>query len=175
MEAAVAQLKFPLAVLDFEASSLEQDSYPVECGLAVVAAIDEPMRVWSTLIAPSGTWKMSGHWSAKSAKIHGITHEELTTGTSPMTVADELNARFPDIVWCDGGDYDQYWLDRLYSAANAAPSFELRDVIELFGADTGAYHRFRELLAQSKRLHRAGDDAEQICRTLLQSLCRLPV
>ena len=41
---------WPLAVIDFEASSLDDDSYPVEIGLALWPGPDEPIFGWSTLV-----------------------------------------------------------------------------------------------------------------------------
>ena len=57
----LAMLPWPLTVMDFEASSLEHDSYPVEVGLACWAAPGQPILVWSTLIRPAGEWTRRGH------------------------------------------------------------------------------------------------------------------
>ena len=49
-------MNFPLIVLDFEASSLSDDSYPIEVGVALVLNSDGPIRVWSSLIQPCREW-----------------------------------------------------------------------------------------------------------------------
>lgn len=159
------------AALDFEASSLDQDSYPIECGLALGPAADEPMSVWSTLIAPCPAWTRSGRWSSKSQRVHGIAQQDLSPGLSPRAVATELNARCAAIgtVWCDGGDYDRYWLKRLFDAAGLEPAFVLLDVSQVLLPDD--LRRFTEALAVGKS-HRAGADAERLCSALIREFAR---
>lgn len=43
-------LPYPWCVLDFEASSLEHDGYPIEVGIATVGHPDAEFSSWSTLI-----------------------------------------------------------------------------------------------------------------------------
>jgi hypothetical protein len=42
-------LSWPLYAIDFEASSLEDCSYPIEVGIAVWPACEAPILGWSTL------------------------------------------------------------------------------------------------------------------------------
>lgn len=93
-------LPWPLAVIDFEASSLDEDSYPIEVGLALWPAPDAPILGWSALIHPAGNWVRRGHWSPASAKVHGIRGSDLLAhGRSPERVASALNeALGPDAV-----------------------------------------------------------------------------
>jgi hypothetical protein len=61
--------------LDFEASSLSDDSYPVE-----VAWVFEDGRSQSFLIRPAPTWT---DWDPMAQAIHGITREQLLAEGSP--------------------------------------------------------------------------------------------
>lgn len=166
---------FPLAVLDFEASSLgDERSYPIEAGLAIAAAADPPIRVWSSLIRPAAAWVASGDWSARSAAVHGIAPRDLDMGGSPAEVATALNERAAGIpiIWCDGGEYDAHWLRRLYEAARIRPTFRLCDLSGLFVLDRRRMNRYADALGAAAPAHRAGADAERICAALISSLTR---
>ncbi len=63
-------MKIPFAVLDFEASSLDDDSFPIEVGLAVVDPSTASVAVWSTLIKPAAQWAERGRWSRASEISH---------------------------------------------------------------------------------------------------------
>ena len=110
--------------LDFEASSLSQSSYPIEVGYCNLFL---DVRK-SFLIRPAHIWtRFPGGWSEESAKIHGITIEEIyTDGIDPETVCEELNADLDNsAVFVDGGFYDMFWLQRLYDLTDMEPSFHL--------------------------------------------------
>lgn len=171
--AAVA-LPWPLVVIDFEASALDQDSYPVEVGLARWCGSDTPILGWSVLIAPTADWVRKGRRSAKSARLHGITDEELRIrGVPPRTAADLLDSLVGDgtTAWCDGGDFDRYWLDRLYAAAGREPAFQLGDWLALTDR-AGPEVRSRCAAEREERVvrHRARSDAEMLLATLACSV-----
>ena len=112
-------LPWPLAVIDFEASSLDQDDYPIEVGLALWPAPDDPVFSWSTLIQPAGAWSRLGHWSPKSAKVHGIRGRDLLAMGQPVgLVAAALNNVLGAgaTAWCDGDAYDAHWTATLFKA-----------------------------------------------------------
>ncbi len=130
-------------MIDFEASSLEDDSYPIEVGLAFWPSPEEAMSSWSTLIKPTCDWTRNGHWSPKSAKVHGIRGSDLVaSGQSLDRVAATLNEMLGPgrIAWCDGDAYELYWLGKLFTAANTAPLFRL-----------GAWHHLMTTLGPSQR------------------------
>ena len=158
-------LPFPLATIDFEASSLDDDGYPIEVGVAFWPAPDEVVFGWSALIRPAGVWTRKGHWSAASAKVHGIRGSDLLAhGLDPVPVAAALNAVLgPDgIAWCDGGPYDAHWAGALFKAAGVGPAFALGDWHRLppllgpAGRDRALAHRV------TPSRHRARDDAERL-------------
>ena len=159
-------LPWPLTVIDFEASSLDLDSYPIEVGIACWPAPDEPVFGWSTLIRPAGAWTRQGHWSPASAKVHGIRGSDLVThGHSSERVAAALNEALGPggAAWCDGADYDEHWAGALFKAANIRRTFSLGDWHRL-AAMPGRKARERALvwIGQAKARHRARDDAEQL-------------
>lgn len=165
-------LTYPLAVIDFEASSLgDERSYPIEAGLAIAATADAPVRVWSSLIKPTAGWIAHGDWSARSSEVHGIAPRELGAGGPPAevaTVLNDLTTGIP-IVWCDGGEYDAHWLRRLYDAARIRPTFRLCDLSLAFVLDRRRMNRYAEALGYGAPTHRAGADAERICAALIGS------
>ena len=159
-----------MAVIDFEASSLDQDGYPIEVGLAFWPGPDKPISGWSTLIQPAWDWSRNGHWSPKSARVHGIPGKELLANGQPVDrVAATLNEMLGSgrIAWCDGDEYDIHWTGALFKAANATPVFRL-----------GAWHKLIAMLSPAMRergltwldeapaRHRARDDAEQLLHAL---------
>lgn len=76
--------------LDFEASSLSKQSYPIE-----VAWVFEDGRHRSHLIRPTPEWT---DWSHEAEQIHGISRSLLLTeGHSVHDVANEVVSHSPDI------------------------------------------------------------------------------
>lgn len=111
--------------IDFEASGLDlRNSYPIEVGWCDLDGNGD-----SFLIKPDSEW---WHWDPKAADIHKITYEMINQhGTEPVMVASILNKKFDGtVVYCDGRQYDQFWMGRLYEAAQMAPTFALGDYSE---------------------------------------------
>lgn len=138
--------------LDFEASGLDlNDSYPIEVGYTN-GSIHK-----ATLIKPHSTWT---HWNKDSEAIHGIDRNSLLYGKDVFEVCEQLNIDLlGQNVIVDGGRYDQFWLDRLYQAANMIPTFTLSYVRTMF-------------IEPVK--HRALADAEQIWKAYKTYLNSLP-
>ena len=157
-------------MIDFEASSLDHDSYPIEAGIALWSAPGQPVRGWSALIRPHGEWSRLGHWSPASAKIHGINGADLhAQGLPPAQLAATLNQILAPagIAWCDGGPYDAHWCGALFKAARAAPAFVLGDWGRLAARlGAGPHARARAFLDQAPPRHRARPDAEQLLLAL---------
>lgn len=158
-----------VATLDFEASSLGSSGYPIEVGLSTVT-IDGLVSTWSVLIQSHPSWDVGSGWESKAERVHGISAAALTNGMRPAAVLAHLNMLLVahGEVWCDGGDYDRFWFERLCKAAPLVkPTFALRDLSEL---DMSLDERTSlvELLSTSTPEHRAGADAERLCRALLE-------
>lgn len=162
-----------LATLDFEASSLAMESYPIEVGITVGARIGNDPERWSTLIRPTNEWLTNGEWDQEAQAVHGIAREELGEGLSARLTMEELNARVPAgvIVLCDGGAYDPMWLRRLACAAGVKPAFHLWDVKVAFMLDRRRLNVCTAALAGDQAAHRAGEDSLRLwlaLRTALQ-------
>ncbi|CAH2606161.1 Transcriptional regulator (plasmid) [Rhodovastum atsumiense] len=165
--------------IDFEASSLSTDSYPIE-----VAWVGEDGRGESYLIRPEPDWC---DWSPASQSIHGITrahlqrdgHEAVWVANRLITVLGDPAAR----VYSDVPGHDQMWLDELLAASSSAPRIPLRDVYEAYAAACRPLHAVLagdDLVATARQLvaaaqveeerrqrvhHRALEDAMSLWRT----------
>ena len=167
-------LSWPIVTIDFEASSLEQDGYPIEVGLAVWFSLDQPMLGWSTLIRPIRDWTSNGHWSVASAKVHGIRGGDLGAhGREPGVIAAALNEVMGTgtVAWCDGGPYDAHWMAALFKAGKLKPTFTLGDWDRLVGRlDQAGRERAWTWLERAPSRHRARQDAEALLLALMEGI-----
>jgi len=167
-------LPWPLAVIDFEASSWDHHSYPIEVGLAFWPSPDEPIYGWSTLIKPAEKWTRVGDWSLNMETVHGISMTELLkTGTPVDRVAATLNKMLGSerIAWCGGDMYDIQCTGKLFEAAKATPVFYLggwHDILDMVGP--AMRERGLEWLNQAPARHRARHGAEQLLRALAHAV-----
>lgn len=113
--------------LDFEASSLSPDSFPIE-----VAWNLEDESIESHLISPEGIAAWTD-WNSESERVHGISREQLLAhGRPPSFVCDRMNRQLTGkIVYTDAPLFDGMWLAKLFAVCNRQPAFELRHVDEL--------------------------------------------
>lgn len=152
--------------LDFEASSLGKQSYPIEVGW-----VFEDGRGEDWLIAPAPEWT---DWDAGAEAIHRIPRARLIAEGSPPA---QVAARMIDVLtghdlFASAPSWDGKWLSTLLRAA-ALPrhALRLRDTEEaqreIARAILGDDARIEEALSrgtrrfdQSTPRHRARDDAE---------------
>jgi hypothetical protein len=173
----VMGLEWPIRVIDFEASSLELEGYPIEVGLAVWTALDGPVLGWSTLIRPEEDWLRFGDWSKASRDVHGIAQSDLRSGRPATEVAALLNALLPDgaVVWCDGGPYDAHWARKLFLANRVDQGFALHNWSGLLSRLDGvAQERAWQFVERNPSPHRARADAENLLNALMWALGRDP-
>jgi len=165
-------LDYPLAVIDFEATALALTSYPIEVGLGILVKPGEAITIWSSLIMPAADWDVAAQWDPDAERVHGISRWELREGCEPPLVMAELNARIPagSTVWCDGGAYDQHWLDVLADAAEVTPTFWLADLAAALRGNPILRERYLTASGRTARPHRAGDDAALICAALAAAI-----
>lgn len=160
---------YPLVVLDFEASALALDSFPIEVGIAMQAQLGDAIVSWSALIKPDPAWQLDTQWDPDAERLHGISRWDLRQGLSPYAAVAALNSRIPPgvTVWCDGGHYDLRWMERLVEAAGIAPTFTLRDLSEVWAGHGATAERYRTAFVKQHRPHRAGPDAVAICAAIV--------
>lgn len=101
----------PWLFLDFEASSLSKDSYPIEVGW-----VFEDGSGAAVLIRPAPSWT---EWDASAEAIHHIARETLVRDGEPVDVA---CARLVDLarshtLVASAPSWDGHWLSMLLRAA----------------------------------------------------------
>lgn len=151
-----------IAFLDFEASSLSDDSYPVE-----VAWIFEDGRSESHVICPMTGWT---DWDPAAEAIHGISREQLLAeGASPHDVASRLLDQLTGhSLYATAPSWDGKWLSVLLRAAELP-----RHALRLRDSDEAHLEAARNLAASPEeaasildRVRRAQRDVQSEHRAL---------
>lgn len=164
------QKQLPLLFLDFEASSLNRDSWPVEIGYSWIA--DGQIRTRSSLIAPRPDWALS-EWSEVSARVHGIPQEDLWNAPSADLVAAETDWFAGFEVVSENPAWEQRWLDRLRAGRTPQiPVSSLRRALRE-RLDEAAATAVVQALFRSTAPHRAGPDAERLARAWFRATSAL--
>ena len=124
------------AFLDFEASSLKKNSYPVE-----VAWAFEDGRCETYLIRPAADWT---DWDAKAESIHGISRDTLLREGLPVDeVARHLVEGLEEHqIYASAPSWDGKWLSLLLRTA-ALP----RHLLRLRDTEEAREEAVREVLA----------------------------
>lgn len=147
-------------ILDFEASSLSDNSYPISAGLVIAGHV----HYW--LIKPKYNWI---EWSPKSEAIHGLSREFIEThGVPADKVLQEISEKLKGyaVVYSDNPEWEAMWLGRLGTLD-----------IKIISIYTLIKHRQREqfplrldvnFLKNSLDRHRADHDALAIALTVKQ-------
>lgn len=152
--------------IDFEASSLSPQSWPIEVG---VAWLDGKRVVYeSKLIRPRAEWP-EDDWNPESEEVHGIPRSELDGADA----ADEVAAWLLTIVdgrplVSDAPEFDQRWCDRLLGKPGPVLDDFDRVLWSAFSREDGTVAPGRLHCAYKNRvarqvLHRAGGDAADMC------------
>lgn len=110
--------------LDFEASSLDISSYPIQVAWSMPGGTIE-----SYFINPNSVEYWVDWDDYAEEAIHQISRETLSReGLTPVQVAEAMNAALEGkTLYCDGGEWDQMWLDELFRVAELNPLFVLGD------------------------------------------------
>jgi hypothetical protein len=100
-----------IVFIDFEASSLAKESYPVE-----VAWVFEDGRSQTRLIKPISSWS---DWSEKAERVHGISRQTLAADGVPVEVV--ANEMLRDLsghdLYASSPSWDGKWLSVLLRGA----------------------------------------------------------
>ena len=109
-------------IMDFEASSLSDESYPIEIGWC-----DGDGKIHSFLINPDygDNWI---DWDPKSESIHNISRELLKEkGVESRLICEKLEHEFNgQTFYFDAPVWDLKWLQKLYSSYKS-PSIRIQD------------------------------------------------
>lgn len=152
-------------VLDIEASSLSDNSYPIEIAWCHVDGSD----VFSTLINPdtAGGWD---DWDTYAeTEVHGLSREQCCQeGHNVVLVARRVEALLTNHPVCSDAHWqDQKWLDRLFEAVGKRPPAKLMAIGDTVPPQKRA--ALDQRLKDLDRPHRAKDDclllSEAIRRT----------
>lgn len=141
----------PTYFIDFEASGIAPDSYPIE--VAVVYQGGE----YQSLIQPARYWD---HWSHDAQDMHQLTRDQLISeGQTPLAVAQAMNDLFDGKSLCSDNPADCYWLDVLYEAAGIDATFEVKPLESFVGREMAS-----EILRglPVRKGHRALSDARDL-------------
>lgn len=115
-----------IVFIDFEASSLGKQGFPIEVGWAAEDGTEE-----GHLIRPAPGWE---EWSAEAEGIHGITRERLQRDGIPHDkVAQRMMETLTDHDLCASApSWDGQWLSKLLRAAGLPRhALRLRDTDEV--------------------------------------------
>jgi len=174
-----------VALVDCEASSLRQESYPIEIGWCLA----DTAEVESHLVVPHADWT---DWDPEAEAVHGIGRQVLVDQGLPIdVVAKRMRTALRGRMLYADGTWDQRWISRLFDAAGL-PGLTLRPFDELLGSLVSpqmvmgsdwlaeelarlkhgatideAYARARSAAPPT---HRAGADARYLCEVLLQTI-----
>lgn len=154
-------MEHPKFFVDFEASGIAPDSYPVE--VAVVSAETS----FQALIKPARYWTF---WSYDAEDMHGISQDELRRdGIAAEDLALRMNELFSGQTLCSDSPQDVFWMDTLYEAAGLEPAFGLKP-LESFVSREDASEILRNL--PNRKHHRALQDATALMATYIAFLRR---
>lgn len=159
------RLYHDLEFLDFEASSLDlKHSYPIEVGFTLGD------QSYGTLIKPISTWT---DWDPDAQKVHGIFPSDMwNNGMTPRRCCAWMNSILEGkVLWCDGTQWDMFWLKRLFDAGHAKPTFELYNIWPLLDhyrlLPEFKLARHLRRIAPGNNLHRAGWDAAMLKQVMI--------
>ncbi|MBB4124285.1 hypothetical protein [Martelella radicis] len=160
-----------LMALDFEASSLSAESWPIEVGISWIEG--NQVQTWSSLIRPASVWNRAD-WSKQSEAVHGISMSDLETAPTVENVAQQLMPKIEGfILVSDAPRLETDWLSRLLGAARWAPSaitVEDYDAVSFTHFDGLALDFLYEKLERMRVPHRAGADSARLASGWLKAL-----
>lgn len=157
------------ATLDFEASSLSPQGWPVEIGLSWIE--HGSVQTWSSLIRPAPAWDLAD-WSVQSAAVHGIRMVNLETAPPATKVAESflrvLGARR---LVSDAPEFEMRWLSRLLqtNGLGPMPAIEDFDGISFALFEGHALDMLYERLERHPAPHRAGPDSARLADAWLKA------
>lgn len=154
-----------LITLDVEASSLKNESYPIQIGFTKM--VDSKFVTTEFMIKPIPEWT---DWDEETELyIHNISRRDIENdGLDIYHCCKMLNTQLSGhIVIVDSEDFDNFWINKLYDAANMKRDFQLINIEKYLyqhkGVTNSTYEDERENYSFS---HQAGEDSVMIMQIL---------
>jgi len=150
-----------LIIIDIESSGYDAASYPIEIAWQDSCNSD---RYDHFFITPSVDWDF---WDdVYQRERHGICRGQLQLeGLLPGEACQRLNQALQgQVVFGADEAAQRYWLTLLFHTAGQAPEFSLHSLFEPL--PSGAEASLQRSLNSQSVVHRALDDARQLCRWL---------
>jgi hypothetical protein len=141
----------PTHFIDFEASGIAPDSYPIAIGIAL------PDSELYSLIRPVRYWT---HWSYDAQDMHGIERSTLfRQGTPARKLANRLNRLFAGLTLCCDNPADCFWFDVLFEAAGVESRVGIQPLEAWVGREAASAI---QLHLPSRKAHNAVQDARDM-------------
>jgi hypothetical protein len=145
-----------IVFVDFEASGLFGESWPIEVGYAAASGEEDAF-----LLSRHADWSLE-NWDKRAEQVHGICLKDLENGVAPQAALARLETLKDALVVSDAPVFDNFWLGRLAAAAGAPAPFVVTDWEDILPTEQSQVER-QALLASARakepRLHRAAADA----------------
>jgi hypothetical protein len=118
-----------IPVIDVEASSLSENSYPIEVGVYI--PIGNEVLEYEWLIKPEKEWLDDREWNEQSSKVHNISLDKLKNeGVSGYTVCQKLNALLlGQTIYSDAPEFDEMWLKVMFDYWNIEMHFFIEYIL----------------------------------------------
>lgn len=152
-------------VVDFEASSLGKDSYPISIGMHDIHSQAEDYFIISP--AQVSHWN---DWDYNAERIHQLPlNYLLQDGITPQESVKRIEKMLGDpdkVVLISDSNYDVMWMDTLYDAVDRNSPYRFKSV---WACVKGmARPELNTYLFGNKRSHNALNDARDIAAALLK-------
>jgi hypothetical protein len=146
-----------IVFLDFEASGLFGETWPIEVGYAASCGDEDDF-----LLSRQPDWSLE-QWDTRSQQIHGISLADLEeNGVDPATALARLRRVKDAVVVSDAPDFENFWLGKIAEAAGMEAPFKVVDWESVLPSDQTREER-DTLLARARageqHRHRAAADA----------------
>ena len=139
--------------IDFEASGLHPDSYPIEIGIV------HDNTKYQKYIKPVYHWT---YWCYNAQDIHNIKRETLINeGFDVVNIATELNSLFSGKTLWANANADKFWMDSLFEESGIEREFNISNILNVLPEE---YHSLLEKEMSSMNEHRALADAMELQR-----------
>lgn len=153
--------------LDCEASSLADDSYPIE-----IAWNNADGTIESYLINIALYPDEYNDWSVDAQALHGISKQYLyEKGHEPQFVVDRMEQQLKGKkLLTDAPDWDAFWVKRLYESVSKKCELEFGNAIGLFHyLEPHNYIYESQARKLAGHAHRAGNDVDYLL--MMYRLC----